>query len=149
MGGGGVIEEEDKLDTFCTKIMPNVFYFYGFKWYFWVRVFFNLIVKTNFFCVVNQISKSSTQIRKCIDWVTNTVKWLKFWFYRMFCIFWYMYFSKEVVMIEFESKWVPEFMSCGTMKDDKVFGWEVKYEGRYISYFIFCFGIIVYFKTYL
>jgi hypothetical protein len=140
-------------DGYRVRVVPNLPHLYGYKWYPWARAFFDSTAKMCLLCAANQISKSSTQIRKCIDWATNKKKWKKLWppvngISRTPRIFWYMYPSKDVATIEWRSKWVPEFMPRAHMKEDPVYGWEEVYEGKNISHIIFKSGIIVYFKTY-
>lgn len=120
---------------------------YGFKWYPWAREFYESRNRHNFLVAANQISKSSTQIRKCIDWATDTKKWPKLWRTRPLQ-FWYMYPSKDVATIEFEKKWVMQFLPSGPMKDDPVYGWKAKYEDQKIFAIHFHSGVSIYFKTY-
>lgn len=120
---------------------------YGFKWYRWAKAFFECMNKMCLLLAPNQCSKSSTQIRKVIHWATEDKLWTKLWATRP-RIFWYLYPSKEVATVEFETKWLPEFMPRGKFKDDKKYGWDVEYDGKYVSCIHFNSGVNVYFKTY-
>lgn len=132
-------EEKKKRDD-----LPHL---YGWPWYKWAREFFDSKEEVNLLCAANQISKSSTQIRKCIDWATDMTKWDDLWG-RKPNQFWYLYPSKEVATVEFEKKWVPEFMPRGEMKQDPIYGWKVEYDKKHIVAIHFRSGVSVYFKTY-
>ena len=127
----------------------NLPHLYGFPWYPWSRAFFESTNPINILCAGNQISKSSTQIRKAIHWATAVDKWKELWpdnpTPRQF---WYLYPSKDVSTAEFETKWEPEFMPQGEMKDDPVFGWEAVYKAGYIHHIRFNSGVRIYFKHY-
>lgn len=122
-------------------------FLYGWKWYKWAREFFDSSEKLNFLCAANQISKSSTQIRKCIDWATNTQKWPLLWKSGKPIQFWYLYPSNSQTSVEFITKW-PLFLPRGKYKEDPVYGWSVEMKHG-IPYAIhFNSGVHVFFKTY-
>jgi phage terminase large subunit-like protein len=62
--------------------------------------------------------------------------------------FWYLYPTKEVATIEFEKKWVPQFLPRNEYKNHPTYGWEEEYKNKYISAIHFNTGVSVYFKTY-
>lgn len=124
--------------------LPHLF---AFKWYAWARVFFESVNKLNFLCAANQISKSSTQIRKCIEWATNKSLWRRLWPGKNPNQFWYLYPSQKQVNAEFKTKW-QEFLPRGRFKDDPKFGWKVIKEGANVVGIDFFSGITLYFKTY-
>jgi phage terminase large subunit-like protein len=131
------------------ELVEGLPHLYGWKWYAWARAFFNSTNKMNLLCAANQISKSSTQIRKCIDWATDLKKWPLLWEGRKPKIFWYLYPSLEVATVEFDKKWVPEFMPALSFKAHPVYGWrEERGEKRTIAAIHFFSGVSVYFKTY-
>lgn len=122
-------------------------FLYGWKWYPWAKEFFLSTNRINLLCAANQISKSSTQIRKCIDWATNKKKWPSLWLHEP-KQFWYLYPTSEVATIEFEKKWM-QFLPKGRFKDDPVYGWTAditKKDG--IKAIHFKSGVSVYFKAY-
>lgn len=129
---------------------------YGWKWYGWAREFFDSTNKMNFLCAANQISKSSTQIRKCIDWATNIDKWPSLWqttpdnpgWSGIPEQFWYLYPTNKQVDEEFEHKW-KQFLPKGEMKNDPQYGWEEFKVDRHIGGIRFFSGVTVYFKTYM
>jgi phage terminase large subunit-like protein len=129
------------------QMMDDLPHLYGFKWYPWAREFFESRNRLNFLCAGNQLSKSSTQIRKAIDWATNRQKWPKLWQTRPL-VFWYLYPTKEVATIEFEKKWVEEFLPKNSFKGDSHYGWEAVYKDKYISAINFNSKVSIYFKTY-
>lgn len=129
------------------KLISELPHLYGWPWYPWAKEFFDTENRTALLCAANQISKSSTQIRKCIDWATNKEKWPKLWG-RPPNQFWYLYPSKDVATIEFEKKWIPEFMPRGAMKQSPIYGWTAEYEHKNLKAIHFRSGVSVFFKTY-
>jgi hypothetical protein len=139
------LEEKRKLiEAEREENLPHLF---GWYWYAWARKFFNSTNRFNFLCAANQISKSSTQIRKCIDWATDQSKWESLWINKP-TQFWYLYPTRVVATIEFNEKWVPEFLPRGEMKEDAQYGWSAEYKNREIWAIHFNSGVSVYFKTY-
>lgn len=121
-------------------------FLYGWKWYPWAREFFESQNKINLLCAANQISKSSTQIRKCIHWATDQQLWPQLWANRP-VQFWYLYPSKNVANAEFETKW-KQFLPRGAMKEDDYYGWKEERKQGDIVAIHFNSGVHVYFKTY-
>lgn len=111
-------------------------------------------------CAANQISKSSTQIRKCINWATNQPLWGALWSTRP-NQFWYLYPTKNQVVIEFETKW-KQFLPTGKYKTEAVldfgdglgprpnpYAWrEIKIQKEFAGVAFFVTGVNIYFKTY-
>lgn len=129
------------------KLKEGLPHLYGFPWYAWARKFFESTNTLNLLCAANQISKSSTQIRKCIDWATDVKKWPRLWRNRPLQ-FWYLYPSKDQATVEFEKKWIPEFLPRGVFKDHPEYGWKEEYRGKDIFALHFNSGVSIYFKTY-
>lgn len=121
-------------------------FLYGWKWYKWARAFYDSTNKINLLCAANQISKSSTQIRKCINHATNKELWPELWD-RTPSQFWYLYPTRDQIDIEFETKW-KLFLPKGAMKDDPYYGWKVEKKGGHVGAIHFNSGVHVYFKTY-
>lgn len=132
-------EEEARLG----QELPHL---YGWGWYVWAREFFESTDKMNFLCAANQISKSSTQIRKCIHWATEKSLWPLLWADTP-DQFWYLYPTKDVATVEFHTKW-KLFLPRGKMKEDPVYGWDAEFEKNKIVAIHFKSGVHVYFKTY-
>ena len=131
-------------------IRQNLPHLYGFPWYEWAWKFFTSTNKMNLLCAANQISKSSTQIRKAIDWCTDSRKWPKLWPKNPVPRnMWYLYPDSKVATIEFETKWIPEFMPRGVFKDHPVFGWKAVYEKKRIEKIVWNNGVTLHFKTYM
>lgn len=135
----------DPANPTVRRALPHIF---GFRWYSWAKAFFDSTNKMNLLCAANQISKSSTQIRKCIDWATNTKKWATLWPNRRPRIFWYMYPSNPVLKVEFEKKWVEEFLPRDGFERDEHFGYTIERTKNEIKAIHFFSGVSVYFKTY-
>jgi hypothetical protein len=125
--------------------LPHI---HGWKFYPWAREYFEARNKETFLCAANQISKSSTQIRKMIHWATATDLWPELWPYSTPRQFWYLYPTRDVCHIEVTKKWVPEFLPRGKYKEDPVYGWRAEYSNKRIWALHFNSGVSIYFKTY-
>ena len=123
---------------------------YGYKWYHWAKSFYNCRHKVQLLTAGNQLSKSSTMIRKCIDWATDKSKWKELWPANPEPrLFWYFYPSLTVATTEFETKWIPEFMPREEYRDDPNYGWKCSYDKQgQISDITFNSGVVVQFKAY-
>lgn len=120
---------------------------YGYPWYEWAYDFFTSREKMNFLCAANQISKSSTQIRKCVDWATDKKKWPELWPGLQPNQFWYLYPSGNQASIEFDKKW-RQFLPKEEYKNHPEYGWREEWKNKEIFAVHFNTGISVYFKTY-
>lgn len=129
-----------------ARLEAGLPHMYGWKWYKWAREFFESRNRMNFLCAANQISKSSTQIRKCIDWATNQELWPSLWRVKPMQ-FWYLYPSKDVADIEFETKW-KLFLPKPELQNHPIYGWEVEKRNKHVFAIHFHSGVHVYFKTY-
>lgn len=129
--------------------LPHLF---GFPWYKWAKDFFDSRDKAAFIVAANQISKSSTQIRKAIDWATDPKKWPDLWPGLLPGQkpnqFWYFYPTFEVWQTEFETKWEPDFLPRGKFKDDPNLGWKEYYDKGQIKKIEFNSGVTIYCKAY-
>ncbi len=140
------------MDQRTTKqvIRDGLPHLYGYKWYKWAKRFFDSTNRMNLLCAANQISKSSTQIRKAIEWSTNAKLWPKLWPKNPIPRnLWYLYPDSKVATIEFETKWVPEFMPRDPFKDHPIYGWTPIYEKKRIEKVVFNSGVTLHFKTYM
>lgn len=142
-----VLIEQITLKEQQLRLREGLPFLYGWKWYRWAWEFFESTNKLNFLCAANQISKSSTQIRKCIDWATNQKKWPILWPHTKPIQFWYLYPTSNQANIEFMTKW-QQFLPRGEFKDDPVYGWkeERKQGNTYAIHFNS--GVHIFFKTY-
>lgn len=138
-----------KLKLELHEGLPHL---YGFKWYTWAKEFFDSRNHENFLCAANQISKSSTQIRKAIDWATSPDKWQSLWPSLMPNQkpnqFWYFYPTGDVAQTEFETKWEPQFLPKGKYKDNPTYGWNAVFDKGIIKKIEFNSGVTIYMKTY-
>ncbi len=142
-----LIQEKIALQEQKNKMIYGLPHLYGWKWYPWAREFYESRAKLNFLCAANQISKSSTQIRKAIHWATAKDLWPQLW-ERQPSQFWYLYPSQDVVDIEFELKWEREFLPRGEFKDDPVYGWKKIVDRGKVKGIRFNSGVYLFFKTY-
>ncbi len=124
---------------------------HGFPWYAWAHDFFETQNKMAFLCAANQISKSSTQIRKCIHWATDKTLWPKLWPRAGLPPpnqFWYVYPTSPLSTVEFETKWRRDFLPRGKYEHSKEYGWKAHYKNKEIERLEFNSGVTVYFKSY-
>lgn len=128
------------------RLREGLPFLYGWKWYKWAREFYESTNKINLLCAANQISKSSTQIRKCINWATDQKLWSALWI-RKPTQFWYLYPSTSQATIEFNTKW-QQFLPQGEYKTHPVYGWKAEFKHSDIFAIHFNSGVHVYFKTY-
>lgn len=140
-------ERKRLLEEKHRRFRENLPHIYGWKWYPWAKAFFESTNRINLLTAANQVSKSSTQIRKCIHWATSPKLWPRLWKTDP-KIFWYLYPSKEVATIEFEKKWIPEFMPRGELKDHPIYGWTYEKSRKVIDAVHFNSGVSVFFKVY-
>jgi len=138
-----LLQERAQLLEKKLELQEKLPHLYGWKWYPWAWEFFKSTDRYCFLVAANQISKSSSQIRKCIEWAGNPDIWPALWRTRP-RQFWYLYPSKEVALVEFESKWVPEFLPRD--KEHPTYGWHFD-KKRLALYFNS--GVVVYFKSYM
>ncbi len=136
-----IVEKERQLE-----LREGLPFIHGWLWYPWAREFFESTNKLNFLCAANQISKSSTQIRKVIDWATNKQKWPLLW-RRPPVQFWYLYPTANQAKIEFETKW-QQFLPKGKFKDDPQYGWKAEIRNKELFAIHFNSGVHLYFKSY-
>jgi len=137
------VRELERLE----KAKAQLPHLYSWPWYKWARAFYESRNRMNLITAANQISKSSTQIRKTIHWATEQDLWPELWD-RKPLQFWYLYPTKDVATIEFKKKWIPEFLPNEDMKDHPKYGWEAEYDKKMIWACHFKSGVSVYFKTY-
>ena len=128
------------------KLREGLPFLHGWKWYSWARAFFESQNQVNLLCAANQISKSSTQIRKAIEWATNQDKWPSLWARRP-VQFWYLYPTKDVVEMEFETKW-KLFLPQNGYENDPYYGWRLIKRNSEIKGIRFNSGVSIYFRTY-
>lgn len=130
------------------ELQEGLPFLYGWKWYPWAREFYESTAKLNFLCAANQISKSSTQIRKALNWATNKELWPILWPHKKQPQqFWYLYPSANQATIEFDTKW-QEFLPQGKFKDDPIYGWRMERKNKDVFAVHFNSGVHIYFKSY-
>lgn len=138
--------EKLKLLEQREKLREGLPFLYGMPRYGWGEKFRASRNRITLLCAANQIGKSTEQIRKCLEWATSPQLWTELWQTRPIQ-FWYLYPSKDVATIEFETKWAP-LMPQGEWKEHPVFGWTAEYKDGDIYAVYFNSGIRLYFKTY-
>lgn len=140
------LRREIALTKKMIELREGLPFLHGWPWYQWAWDFFQSTNKINLLCAANQVSKSSTQIRKCIHWATAKELWPSLWI-RPPVQFWYMYPSQKVVNAEFVTKW-SQFLPRGRFKEDRKYGWTAQKDNGNIVAIHFNSGVHVYFKTY-
>lgn len=145
-------KRELELMRMKLEIHEGLPHLYAFKWYPWAKEFFLSQNKENFLCAANQISKSSTQIRKAIHWASEPKLWPELWPSLLPGQkpnqLWYLYPTFDVAQTEFETKWEPQFLPRGKFKDDPVYGWNAVFDKGLIRKIEFNSGVTIYFKAY-
>lgn len=144
-------ELQRKLDLITAKeeqlkLREGLPFLHGWGWYPWAREFFESQNKLNFLCAANQISKSSTQIRKAINWATDTALWPDLWSHQP-TQFWYLYPTSKQARIEFQTKW-KQFLPKGEYKSHPVYGWKDTWVNKELFAIEFNSGVSIYFKSY-
>lgn len=131
------------------KLIQGLPHLYGYKFYPWMRSFFESTNKIQIVCASNQIGKSSAQIRKIIHLATEPSLWKTLWPHiKHPRTGWYLYPSNYLATVEFEKKWIPEFLPQGEFKKHPQYGWKADYRTRYVQAIHFNTGFSLYFKTY-
>lgn len=140
-------QEKLKLLEEKLKLVRGLPHLYGWKNYPWMTEFLQTTNRDVYLTAANQIGKSSVQIRKMIDWATDTKKWPSLWRSdpRQF---WYLYPSKDVADAEFRTKWVPDFLPKNEFKDHPVYGWKPWNNRGSVAGIEFNSGITLFFKSY-
>src|SRR5512138_2465645 len=76
---------------------------YSHKHYTWSKEFFDSRDKMCLLTAANQIGKSTVQIRKCLEWITNKELWPELWPGKIPRLIWYTYPSREVATQEWHT----------------------------------------------
>lgn len=121
---------------------------YGWGWYKWAKEFFESRNKLNFLVAGNQLSKSSSAIRKNIEWACNKDLWPQLWPNSTPKQFYYFYPTAEIATAEFLKKWVTDFLPRNTMRDHEWYGWKAQMGGGDVTALHFNSGVSIYFKAY-
>lgn len=139
-----------QLEEF-ERVREGLPHLHAYKFYRWSRKFFESREKIICLCAANQISKSSSQMRKAIHWATEPKLWPELWPTlkkgRAPGQFWYLYPTRDVATIEFEEKW-RQFLPANEYKDHPQYGWDDEWDNKKIFAIHFKTGVTIYFKTY-
>lgn len=144
-----LLNQRERLKLLEQKVnlQQNLPHLHGWKLYKWAKEYWDSINKIQLICAANQISKSSSQIRKHIHWATSPSMWPLLWKTQP-RMFWYLYPTRDVAHVEWEKKWKPEFMPREEFKDHPVFGWKQELYHNRIFAIHWNTGVSTYFKTY-
>jgi len=146
--------KRQELELLSNKLnliegLPHI---HGWKWYKWAREIYTSMNREVFCTAANQISKSSTAIRKNIEWATNPEIWKRAWPTlapgQKPNQFWYFYPTQDAATVEFETKWEPLFLPRNEFKNHPVYGWKEEYNKNHIHSIHFNSGVTIYFKSY-
>lgn len=138
------LKAAEELSAQRERMLPHL---YAYGWYQWALDFLHTTNKVALLTAGNQLSKSSSQIRKMIHWATETSLWPSLWDETP-TLFWYLYPSQAVINQECQTKWEPKFMPKGPMKDDPKYGWKWIKEGHNYKGISFNSGVLLLFKAY-
>jgi len=102
-----------------------------------------------FLTAANQIGKSSIQIIKCINMAVRQDLWHLWFPNKRPTTFIYCYPESKLATVEFEEKWVKEYLPRGEMKNDPRYGWTATFGDKgQIDSITFFSGVTVYFRFY-
>ena len=127
--------EQNKLEKFRVleekkKLWDGLPHIYAHKHYPWSREYFESRNKMCLVCSGNQVGKSTLQIKRLIHWATSPELWPELWLKRP-TQFWYLYPSKDVCTLEFETKWIY-ILPRGEFKDHPQYGGKEYYDTKKI-----------------
>lgn len=140
------MREELALQERRIALQEGLPHLYGYKWYPWARAFYESTNRINLLTAANQVSKSSTQIRKCLHWATETELWPSLWKQKP-TQFWYFYPTAQLATKEYETKW-KQFLPKNEFKNHPKYGWKEMYKNKEIFAIYFNSGINLYFQSY-
>lgn len=127
------------------KVKEGLPHLYCFPFYKWQREFWEQTSPFQINYAANQIGKSSIMIRKMIRYCTDKSLWKQF--KKKPTIAFYLYPDRDTITREVKSKWT-EFLPCNGYENDPVYGYKIKYEGKYASHIEWNSGVTLYFKSY-
>ncbi len=144
-----LLRKEAQVSEKRLALIEGLPHLYGRDWYQWAWDFYKSTNRMSLLCAANQISKSSTHIRKFIEWSGNKSLWPKLWDpAKQPKQFWYLYPDRDTATSEFELKW-KEFLPANEYKNHQTYGWNAVYgERRTIDAIQFNSGLRLGFKTY-
>ena len=122
---------------------------YAMKFFPWQKEWFDCKEKVQCLTAANQVGKSSTMMRKTIEWAVNKELWPELWpvLSKQGIIprsFWYLYPTREMASSEFNDKWRPMLPK----QDDAEYGWTFFKNDKSSPMLVFNSGVTVHFKTY-
>jgi len=120
----------------------------GYKYFRWQREFFECHDKDVFLTAANQVGKSTIMASQAIEWAGNKALWQKLWKGRTPRQIWYLYPTYDFASNEVMTKWVPELLPRGVMKDHPDWGWTIEKNGRHVHSIKFNSGATIFFKAY-
>lgn len=129
------------------RLKEQLPHLHAFKDYRWAKEFLESKNRMCFITAGNQLGKSTVQIRKMIWLATSPEEWTKWWPTHRPNQFWYLYPSKDICTLEFETKW-KYLLPQGSMKTDPIYGWKEIYDNKKIYGIKFNTGVLLVFKTY-
>lgn len=128
---------------------------YAHPFYTWQKEFLLVGTETidrkllSFLTAANQIGKSSIQIIKALNMAMRQDLWPLWFPNRRPRTFLYLYPESKLATVEFEEKWVKEYLPRGEMKNDPRYGWKEEYNDKgLIDSITFATGVTLYFRFY-
>lgn len=144
------LDEVKELER-MLRLKEGLPHLYGWPWYDWAKRAFDSTDREIFICAGNQLSKSSSAIRKNIHLATEDKLWKKYWPNNMApCpnLFWYFYPTLPVATTEVNTKWIPQFLPRQGYKKHKKYKWELWEEKGFAHAIVFENGVHIQFKSY-
>jgi hypothetical protein len=118
-------QKKEALEEYRKKLQEGLPHLYGQKFFWWSRKFYESYHRLVFISASNQSSKSSTQIRRCINFATDPSTWAKLSRVERPTLFFYFYPSLKLARQEINHKWIPQFLPRGEFKDHPQYGWKI------------------------
>lgn len=140
--------QEFYIEHLPFYLRPDFNSCYGHKLYHWQKEFILNRKPLAFLTAANQVGKSTGQILRFVNQAIRRDLW-SYWFPRRNPrTFIYLYPEAKLANLEFNEKWVKEYLPRGRMKDDPVYGWKENKEKGFIESITFASGVTCYFRNY-
>lgn len=137
-----------------ASLRPFLPHRYALPHYKWSRAFFESRNRECFLTAANQVGKSTVQIRRIIEWATETSLWPTLWPEAIAegkqpNLFWYLYPDSNTLATEWETKWKPLMPKEGMDAENWAkYGWEPIKKGGLVTGIRWFSGVRMEFRYY-